>query len=1448
MNRGVVIIYFIAFGLMMSIHLTAKPVFRFQQLDYKQGLSHNLVNCITQDKQGYLWMGTEDGLNRYDGYSFKVFKPDLNCSNCPSGHNISGLFVDTKGFLWIYFFGDGLTKYNPVLERFEQVYCKPGVSFPTVTTITEDRSGTIWAGTRNGLYRIDTNGTCTGFGTGKPGNLADAYVTFVYNDPRNNIWVGTNNGLSLFISDSAGFKTQKLYQTFPDRDFVFNENVNKVNTLCADSAGNIWIGSDGGGIFMIPNSSTIYQPNIPWQFKQYHKISFDTNTELYVSSVFNIVRANRKLWFGTSAGLLVMDEDKPAKFRSYLYDIKNLDNYGNATVLYIVAGDHNDLWVSLKGGGNQLFVFDLARESYYPVESEKFVNSEPFVLIFKDRMGVLWVCQNREGIFKTNLHALPYEIIDPSDGLSAKNTYALAFTEGHLWAGTSDGLNKISPTGGVVKMFKHIPAQANSPAAKMVSSLLPVRQYLWIGYFDGQLSRYDMVTGNFHHFTFHPLRKGSIVSWAIHDLMEDSGGSVWVASHTALSVITPGANVFTPFMSGPSAWPSSPSQYDSIYGIKTNITSALAETSDGSVWIGTFFAGLARYTPSTGRFKHYFFDRDNPQSLGSNEIRDLFVDTLGRLWIATAGGGLNLFDRKNDRFIRYTIFNGLPDNTIQCILQDGQNYLWLSTNKGICRFDPKTLEVIIFSLDEGSIGSHFNKGAGVWNNSQQQLYFGSSDGIVTFDPRQFKPNPFQPQIVFQALHVVGKPVFPGDTLNGRVVLKTSISHTKELKMRYDEDFSLHFTGLHFGGAQKLAYRYLLEGLDQEWRIAEPGVRSVSYNRLPPGDYILHLQVTSIEGAWTENEAQLAIFIAPPVWATWWFRIISILAFLSGIYAIYRYRVQTLRYEKVLLEKKVSERTNKLVEANKLLEEQKNFIIDQKERLHLADTLKINFFTNISHELRTPLTIILGLLEKYTGKSKARKSDSDFTIMTRNAGRLLRLVNQLLDYKKLGEIESKPEMNYNNLRLLLSETIENFVPLANQYELNLTNNSRQETIFCWYNEDIMEKVFHNLISNAIKYTPRGGTIECRLERQGTKIKFTIEDTGVGIPSDEQAYVFDRFYQASNQKQANLDGSGIGLALTKELTEAQLGTISVQSNKDKGTIFELEFPADKEAYIKAGFPVGRLPEDLPLAVQPADMPLASETDKTENYTVLLVEDNPDLRYYITEILSDEYRVVEAENGLVGWEKIRKMIPDLVVSDIMMPEINGRELCHLIKTEFETSHIPVILLTALGSQEQMVSGLGAGADDYIVKPFDSALLLARIKSLLTNRERIRKRFKTEPEIDLRHLVNNSTDQAFIDKMVGIIHANIDNTNLDGDFLVKELGTSRSALYRKVDAVTGMSVNIFVRTIRLKYAARLLLTGKYSVTEVSYASGFSMTNYFCKCFAEYYKMSPTEYIASQS
>lgn len=1448
MGEGLKFVFIIIFKLMMSIHLVAQPMFRFEQLGHKQGLSHNLVNCIAQDKQGYLWIGTEDGLNRYDGYSFKVFKPDVNCNNCPSGHNISGLFVDSHGSLWIYFFGDGLTKYNTKLERFEQVNCKPGIAFPRVTTIQEDSSGNIWVGTRKGLFRIDSNGNCTGFSSGKTGNLADAYVTCVYNDPSNNIWVGTNNGLSLFISDLAGFKSQKLFETSPGRDFVFNENVNKINSILCDSAGNVWIGSDAGGIFMIPDNSDLNQLNKPWQIQQYHNLIFRDRGAISVSSVFKIVRANRKLWFGTSSGLLVMDEDKPSHFRSYLYHKSNLDNYGNATVLNMVAGEHGDLWVSLKGAENQLCVFDLTSESHYRVKSNKFADSEPFGLIYKDKMGVLWVCQNREGIFKANLHTLPFNVIDQSHGLSSKNAYALALANGFLWAGTSDGLNKISLTGEVVKTFKHNPGSSNCPAAKMVSSLVTTNKSLWLGYYDGQLSRLDFGTGKFHHFTFHPMFKGSIVSWAIHDLLEDSKGRLWIASHTALSVLNPGEKDFTPYMTGPSAWPSSPSKHDSIYGIKTDITNSLAETPDGSIWVGTFFAGLARFKPENGRFKHFYHVRENPQSLGSNEIRDLLVDSSGKLWVATAGGGLNLYDEKNERFIRYTTQNGLPDNTIQCILQDGEHYLWLSTNKGICRFHPDKKEVMVFSLDEENAGSLFNKGSGAWNRINNQLYFGGPDGIVTFNPQQLKQNPYKPEIVFQALFISGNQVFPGDTVNGRVVLKAGISHINELKMRYDEDFSLHFTGLHFGGVQKLVYRYFLDGLDQDWRIAEPGVRSVSYNRLPPGNYVLHLQVTTVEGAWTGNETQLTIIISPPVWETWWFRIMISWFFLMGIYIIYRYRVNSLKTEKLQLEQKVSERTAKLLEVNRLLAEQNSFIIDQKEKLHQADTLKIKFFTNISHELRTPLTIILGLLEKYTGKSKIKKSDSDFSIMARNAGRLLRLVNQLLDYKKLEQNDLKPEIRYGNLGLLLAETIENFAPLAKQYELSLTNSTNQEEILCWFNDDIMEKVFHNLISNAIKYTPKGGEIDCRLVMQNKKIRFSIDDTGIGIPLDEQAQVFDRFYQASNKKLANLDGSGIGLALTKELTEVHLGKITVQNNKHGGTKFEVEFPADQEVYSNAGFPIGQLTESMPGCISLVNMQSALKSEKQIRYTVMVVEDNPDLRYYISEILSDEYRVIEAENGLEGLEKIRKNIPDLVVSDIMMPEINGRELCQQIKSYFETSHIPVILLTALGSQEQVVSGFDTGADDYIVKPFDSALLLVRIQNLLTNRERIRRRFKTEPEIDLRYLVNNTTDQKFLDKIVGIIHANIDNTNLDGDFLVKELGTSRSALYRKVDAITGMSVNIFVRTVRLKYAARLLLTGKYSVTEVSYASGFSMTNYFCKCFAEYFKMSPTEYIASQS
>ena len=946
----------------------------------------------------------------------------------------------------------------------------------------------------------------------------------------------------------------------------------------------------------------------------------------------------------------------------------------------------------------------------------------------------------------------------------------------------------------------------------------------------------------------------------VYCVYEDHHGRIWAATFAGgINYISQGEHGETVFIN----------HRNNLKGYPIDVCyKARFITSDnnGRLWVGTTTGAVAFdenfKKPEDIQFHHFSRVPNDTKSLSNNDVHWIIATQQKELYLATFGGGLNklisISENGHGEFKSYSVLDGLSSDVLLSIREDHKQNLWISTENGICKFVPSGERFENYDERSISFRVRFSEAASTLTSGGDML-FGTSNGLFMFTPDSIRKSSYVPPVVFSKLMVANEDVIPGE----KSILKVDLDDTQELVLSHDENiFSVQYAALDYTNPQNIQYAYILDGFEKQWTFADRQ-RSVTYTNLPKGDYIFRVRSTNSDGVWVDNERILNITILPSFWETPLAYVLYVCFVLLIIFvAVYiLFTIYRLKHE-VSVEQQISD-------------------------------IKLRFFTNISHELRTPLTLIAGPVEQVLKNDKLpADAREQLVVVERNTNRMLRLVNQILDFRKIQNKKMKMQVQQLNVVAFVRKIMDNFESVAEEHNIDFLFQTEKEALNLWVDADKFEKIVFNLLSNAFKYTPNGKMITVFIREDEGTVSVGVQDQGIGIAENKRKSLFVRFENLVDKNIFNQASSGIGLSLVKELVEMHKATISVDSRLGEGSCFKVDFLKGKEHYNSS---VEFILEDsvAPLSMErivdiansslqteaaiadAPDLEVSTVKEEAEESSskelMLLVEDNQELRSFLRSIFASTYRVVEASDGMEGWSKALKYLPDIIISDVMMPEKDGIEMTRELRADMTTSHIPIILLTAKTTIESKLEGLEYGADDYITKPFSATYLQARVENLLMQRKKLQNFYRDS----LTHVTVSETpvaqgetltvhastgpessaaeepampemspnDRKFMDKLVDLMEQNMDNGELVVDDLVRELAVSRSVFFKKLKTLTGLAPIEFIKEMRIKRAAQLIETGEFNMTQISYMVGINDPRYFSKCFKAQVGMTPTEY-----
>ncbi len=1323
-------------------------------------LSNSLINSIYQDRRNYIWIATEDGLNKFDGVRFTIYKNRHGDSTSIKNNYVITMSEDSKGHFWIGCI-NGLLLYNRAEDSFREVPVYNGRQriYSPVYSINERPDGEVWVATsRYGIVRIPAGRTQGQVDTKLSSMLSSKFLVSICEDRRKDLWIATEyQGVNRYSP-----KTEKVIQYKSPGQIGSNQ----ISAICESSRGEIFVGTLTKGLFRFNAASGKFDP-----------VTYKSGSgSLPVKSLY--VDQQKRLLVGTDGnGVKVYNEKEQC------------------------LEDYRMPWAP----------FDFSRMKVHAM--------------LQDKAGNLWTGLFQKGVFLSpnnpnKFNYLGFKSFSRNKIGSSCVMSVLKDSEGTLWVGTdNDGLYGIAPDGS----SRHYAREnnGNGVPGTIMTMVDGQNGKLWLGsYFDGFCS-FDKRSGKCTYFDYN-IDNQTIKTFRnkIDCIAKDAQNRLWIGTNGA------GIYLFDP----------ATSSYIGHYSISapkafrlhSDWVNTILCDREGLTWVGTY-DGFCCIDPTKGRIT--VFNMEN-KALPGNVVYSFIEDHRGNLWIGTSEG-LACFNKKSHQSRFYTTKEGLPDNVICGILEDEKGNIWMSTHGGISKLIVVQNRFVNHSAFDGLQGNEFSKGA-AFKASSGEMFFGGISGVTSFFPNEIKDQRAPLHLFLTGLYILDKPVVKGQKSGKHQIIDGFISDINTIRLSYkDNMFGLEFSTFDFVNSRRVFYRYFMEGLSTQWMNTEQGVNRISFTNIDYGRY--RLRVRACINDTMSEEKVYAILISPPWYLSWWAKTIYFLLVMLLIRGITLYILNKIRYKQEIMR------------------------IEHAEQISEA---KLQFFINISHEIRTPMTLILSPLEKLIKENTDPEKQKVYQMMFRNSQRILRLINQLMDIRKIDKGQMTVKLREADLVGFIDDLMQTFEYQANKRNIRFSFIHRDPQLNVWIDLNNFDKVLVNLLSNAFKFTPDNGEITITMQRESNEsvsgplreyCEIVVSDTGIGLEADKIEKIFERFYQIDND-QANINfGTGIGLHLAKSLIELLHGELFAR-NKDEGQGSEFVIwlplgnthlkPGEMETNLQV-LPSKSTHEDVETGHEGKSSVREKQPKARTGYRVLVVDDEDEIRQYLSRELSVYYHVSECRNGKEALDFILKEKPHLVISDVMMPEMDGITLCKKLKSNVNINHIPVILLTAKTGDDHIAEGFETGADAYVVKPFNIELLKKQVASLIENRERLElKPVEAEQNKNLiRPVVLRPHDQVLLEKIMKIINDNISNPELNVETLAVGAGMSRVHMHRKLKELTNQSARDLIRTIRLQQAGDILKTQKQSISEVAYALGFSNLSHFSNSFREFYGMSPSEY-----
>jgi ligand-binding sensor domain-containing protein/signal transduction histidine kinase/DNA-binding NarL/FixJ family response regulator len=1322
-------------------------------LSTRNGLPTDAVKQIYQDKEGYIWIATLDGLCRYDGNSIKVYKSNL---------------------------------YTPILLSSNQL-----------STIAEDSRNQLWIGTNKGLNVLDK--TTGKFRKINKKGLDNSIIQVILTTRNGNVWIGTQRGIYNYVAEVDSF----IF--FDNKSTDFRLRGNDVKTMIEDSNGNIWIGTWNGGLIRFDPRNGIFYPYPQINPQNSAHIIFEDNQQ--------------RIWVGSwDYGLFrlenPLDPDK-VTYINYKHDKNRSGSLGD-NIVYALSQDLNTgaIWVGTRSGLSILndvnnphsFSNHLPNELEWPLDE---LNS-----IVRDQSGLMWLGTLNNGVSIVNTTQSAF-LLNPLDNIknkmastSVKSIYA--DSEGVVWMGIgSRGLASYNPATNNYVFYEDHPDFERHPIISSVNKIKQRGNAYWFATYGEGIFVYDPSLTSNKVKEINTQNHSWLKDDIINTLFFTKNNEVWIGTSTGLFIhnTQTGESIAYPYLG----------QIEN--GMRFSIIDII-EGNSNTLWIATTENGIFRVTRKPDSFNDLKFEH---YSAGNNKLNNeivqcIFMDSKGMIWAGTIGGGLNRYSANEDAFINVQQQYQMPGDAVFNMTEDKQGNLWMGTNAGLVVIKNGSAQQ--YTVADGLQNNSFNRNA-IYQTAGGELFFGGSKGYNHFYPEYLQSNDaFYPTVITD-IKIFNRSIDGmDDKIRKQISVKAS-GYTEKLHLPYNyNNFSIEFATLRYADSYRNKYAFMLDGFDGEWQYCNESKKFATYNNLKNGRYLFRLKSRNDDGEWQE-EKKLQITILPPFWLTWWASLCYLI-----IAAIIAYLITKTSRNRLLIKNTIRVKDM------------------EKQKIEELNQAKLQFFTNITHEFLTPLTILSASVDEL--KIISPQYNDFYKIMSININRLMRLFQQILEFRKAETGNLKLKVSQGDIAAFVNSYMDNFNPIMKKNKIHFSIICDPESIPAYFDHDKLDKILFNLLSNAAKYNKSGGFVQVNVGYYNPAdkklIRISVKDNGEGIQPSALKGLFKRFYDGDYRRYNNI-GTGIGLSLTKDLVELHKGNISVESEVGKGSVFYIQIPINEEAYNENEIDnYTYAPQKAPLdAPENAEL---TEPDKKE-HTLLLIEDNEELLQLMVKLLSREYNIFIARNGKEGIDLLETEFIDLIVSDIMMPEMDGIEFCKYVKNKFEISHVPIILLTAKNREEDRIDAYDSGADGFISKPFNLKVLYSKIKNLLKAKENMAKKFKKQFVFNIEELDYTSIDEDFLNRAVECIHKNIDDANFDQQKFADILGTSKSTLYKKLKTLTGLNSSSFIKNIRLKTACKIIKNKKtLRISELAYAVGFNDPKYFSSCFKKEFGLIPSEYL----